>query len=294
MERKHSILIILAFIATYLIWGSTYLCNKILIAEIPPFLAAGIRFLLASVIIFIIYMVFTRNHRISRKKIKNAITAGTLFLTLGNGGVMWALQFVDSGYTALLISTQPLVLLILMYFHYGQKITLLSWVGVLFGVIGIYLLVNQNEIVTTNEQWMGIAVIFGCLLAWGYGSLFVRGAELPDNYFLNAAVQMLVGGATLFLISYLSGEGGIDIGALSDKAIWSMIYLVIFGSIVAFTAFNFLLKHVSPEKVSTNTYVNPIVAMFLGWYFLNEPISVQSIIAAFVLLLGVYFINSSK
>lgn len=293
MDRKHSLLIVLAFISTYIIWGSTYLCNKILIGEIPPFLAAGIRFLLASVVIFIIYVAFTRNHKLSARKIKNAITAGTLFLTLGNGGVMWALQFVDTGYTALLISTQPLVLLILMYIHYKQKITLLSWVGVVLGVIGIYLLVNQNEIVTTNDQWAGIAVIFGCLLAWGYGSLFVRSAELPDNYFLNAGVQMFVGGVSLLLFSFIIGEGGFDVATLSAKATWSLVYLVVFGSIVAFTAFNFLLKHVSPEKVSTNTYVNPIVAMFLGWYILNEPISMQSIIAALILLLGVYFINKS-
>jgi drug/metabolite transporter (DMT)-like permease len=270
------------------------MCNKILIAEIPPFLAAAIRFLLASVAIIILYFIFTRDHKLSRLKIKNAITAGTLFLTLGNGGVMWALQYVDSGYTALLISTQPLVLLILMYIHYKQRIGLLSWIGVLLGIIGIFLLVNQNEIVTSSDQWLGIAVIFGCLLAWGYGSLFVRNAELPENYFLNAGIQMFVGGISLLIISFLSREGGFKMNALSNAAIWSLVYLVIFGSIVAFTAFNFLLKHVSPEKVATNTYVNPIVAMFLGWYILNEIISLQSIIAAAVLLLGVYFINTSK
>jgi drug/metabolite transporter (DMT)-like permease len=257
-------------------------------------MAAGIRFFSASIIVFILSIFFIKKDQFNKIKIKNAIIAGTLFLTLGNGGVMWALQFVDSGFTALLISTQPLVLLVLMYFHYGQKIRFLSWIGVFFGLLGIYLLVNQSEIVAGKNQWLGILVIFGCLLAWGYGSLFVRKAELPENYFLNAGIQMFVGGSSLLIISFLIGEVGFNPMNISNRVWLSLAYLVIFGSIIAFTAFNFLLKHVSPEKVATNTYVNPVVAVILGWYVLGESLTLQTILAAVILLLGVYFINRSK
>ena len=132
------------------------------------------------------------------------------------------------------------------------------------------------------------------MLSWSYGSLFVGGAELPKNFFVNTGYQMLTSGFSLLIISLVLGEQWSSPVTWSTPVLWSMSLLIIFGSIVTFTAFNYLLRIVSPEKVATSSYVNPIIAMILGWYFLNEDITIQSAIASVVLLTGVYFINTKK
>tara|TARA_R110000744_G_scaffold357310_1_gene464120 strand:+ start:23 stop:466 length:444 start_codon:yes stop_codon:yes gene_type:complete len=132
------------------------------------------------------------------------------------------------------------------------------------------------------------------MLSWSYGSLFVGKADLPANFFVNTGYQMLSSGLSLLLISTLFGETWSSPTQWSTPVIWSMLLLIIFGSIVTFTAFNYLLRIVSPEKVATSSYVNPIIAMILGWYFLNEAITLQSAIASVILLTGVYFINTKK
>jgi drug/metabolite transporter (DMT)-like permease len=201
---------------------------------------------------------------------------------------------VDSGFAALEISAQPLVVLLMMRVLQGKKIQPMSLVGVVLGIIGIYLLVSQKQIVSQENSIAGIIMIFVCMLSWGYGSLFVGKADLPANYFVNTAYQMFFAGIMLAISSLLFGEVWTTPDTWSSKVQWSMILLILLGSIVAFTSFNYLLKVVSPEKVATSTYVNPIIALFLGWYFLNETITLQSLIAAAVLLTGVYFINTSK
>jgi len=293
-NSKNGVLIILAFFSIYVIWGSTYLLNKIAVTELPPFKIASIRFTSAGVIIFIIAKLMGISLAITRKQLFNAIIAGFLFLTFGNGVVVWALKYVDSGFTALEISAQPLVVLLLMRILQGKKIQTMSVIGVVFGIIGIYLLVSQKEIISQEGTMLGIIMIFACMLSWGYGSLFVAKADLPSNYFVNTGYQMLTGGVMLFIVSQLFGETWSLPADWSSPVQFSMIFLIIFGSIVAFTSFNYLLKAVSPEKVATSTYVNPIIALILGWYFLNEQITTQSIIAAVILLTGVYFINTRK
>ena len=293
-KSKNGVLIILAFFSIYVIWGSTYLLNKIAVTELPPFKIASIRFISAGVIIFIIAKLMGISLAITRKQLINAIIAGFLFLTFGNGVVVWALKYVDSGFTALEISAQPLVVLLLMRILEGKKIQTMSVIGVVLGIIGIYLLVSQKEIISQEGTILGIIMIFACMLSWGYGSLFVAKADLPSNYFVNTGYQMLTGGVMLFIVSQLFGETWSLPTEWSKPVQFSLIYLIIFGSIVAFTSFNYLLKAVSPEKVATSTYVNPIIALILGWYFLNEQITTQSIVAAVILLTGVYFINTKK
>ncbi len=287
-------LIVLAFLAIYFIWGSTYLFNRIVVREIPPFQLSGYRFIFASLIIFCMVFLSKRKKPITRIQIRNAGIAGILFLTLGNGGVVWALQYVDSGMTALLVSAQPLVLILLLRIHEKKTISYQSWIGVFLGIAGIYLLSNQNALIETKMQIIGLFVIFLCLIAWGYGSLFVSKADMPSSSFENSAYQMIIGGTSMILVSFLLGEPRVEWSTLSELTIYSMIFLVLFGSILAFTSFNFLLRHVSPEKVSTNTYVNPIVALFLGWIVLSEIITFQSIMATCILLTGVYFIHKGK
>lgn len=293
-DSKQKVLVITAFFSIYVIWGSTYLLNKIAVSELPPFKLASIRFMTAAVLIFIIAKLSGKSLAITKKQLINTFIAGFLFLTIGNGVVVWALKYVDSGFAALEISAQPLVVLILMRIFQGKKIKAMSVLGVCLGIVGIYLLVSQNLVVSQESSLMGMIMIFFCMISWASGSLFVGKADLPFNYFVNTGYQMLAGGFMLFLGSVIFREPWTWPNEWSEKVQWSMILLILFGSIVAFTAFNFLLKRVSPDKVATSTYVNPIIALLLGWYFLNEIITLQSVIAAAILLTGVYFINTKK
>ena len=293
-KSSNSALVILAFFAIYVIWGSTYLLNKIAVLELEPFMLAGCRFTVAGLCIFLLAKIMGISLSITKKQLWNTIIAGVLFLSIGNGFVVWALRYVDTGFAALEISAQPLIILILMRILQGKKIQPMSMVGVLLGILGIYLLVSQKQIIAQEESILGMVTIFFCLVCWAYASLFVAKADLPTNYFVNTGYQMFFAGIILGLMSLAFGEKWSSPLGWSTEVQVSMLLLVFLGSIVAFTSFNYLLKAVSPEKVATSTYVNPIVALMLGWYFLDEQITLQSIVAAVILLTGVYFINTKK
>lgn len=293
-QSQNTLLIVLAFFSIYVIWGSTYLLNKIAVGELPPFMLASIRFVSAGVLIFIVAKIIGISIKITRQQLINTTIAGFLFLTFGNGVVVWALKYVDSGFAALEISAQPLVILLLMRIHQGKKIQPMSYIGVILGSLGIYLLVSQEQVISQENSILGILMIFACMLSWGYGSIFVGKAELPSNFFINTGYQMLIGGLLLCIASLLFGEIWTLPNQWTSEVQISILLLILLGSIVAFTSFNYLLKIVSPEKVATSTYVNPIVALILGWYILNEQITLQSCLAAIILLTGVYFINTKK
>ena len=293
-RNKNKILIILAFFSIYGIWGSTYLLNKIAVTEIPAFSLAALRFLIAGVLILLIAKILKKPLQISKKQFLNATIAGFLFLVYGNGVFVWALNYIDSSFAALLASTQPLFVLILMRLIDGKKMQVKSIIGVVLGMIGMYLLVSQQGISTKEGSLLAIFVMFTCVLSWSYGSIFVSKADLPKNFFVSTGYQMISAGVLLLTISFGLQETWLLPTNWSFEAQLSVVGLILFGGIVAFTSFNFLLKNVSPEKVATSAYVNPIVAMILGWYVLDEQLSTQSIIASIVLLTGVYFITSRK
>jgi len=285
---------LLAFLSIYLIWGSTYLLNKIAVGQLEPFMLAGVRFLSASFLMFLIVKVSSKSLKVTLVQLKNAAIAGFLFLAIGNGVVVWALSYVDSGLAALTIASQPLIVLLLLWIIENKRIKLFSWVGVFVGLLGMYLLISQNQITSSPESLKGIIMIIGCVITWGYASIFVGKAELPKNYLVNSAYQMFFGSLWLILMSMIKQEHWISPDEWEINVKWSMLGLIIFGSIVAFTSFNYLLRTVSPEKVATSTYINPIVAMVLGYLVLKETISIQSVVAAVVLLTGVYFINMKR
>tara|TARA_B110001469_G_C9638093_1_gene320299 strand:+ start:2039 stop:2932 length:894 start_codon:yes stop_codon:yes gene_type:complete len=292
--NKNKILIILSFFSIYAIWGSTYLLNKIAVTEIPAFSLAALRFLTAGVLILVIAKILKKPLQISKKQFINAVIAGFLFLVYGNGVFVWALNYIDSSFAALLASTQPLFVLILMRLIDGKRLQVKSIIGVVLGMIGMYLLVSQQGVSAKEGSLIAILVTFTCVLSWSYGSIFVSKADLPKNFFVSTGYQMISAGVFLLAISFCLQETWISPVNWSFNAQLSVVGLILFGGIVAFTSFNFLLKNVSPEKVATSAYVNPIVAMVLGWYVLDEKLSTQSIIASVVLLTGVYFITSRK
>jgi len=231
----------------------------------------------------------------TKQQFLHASFAGFLFLTVGNGLMCWALQYVDSGFMSLIVATQPLVLLLMMWMLQGLTPNFMSIIGCFLGMLGMYLLLNQDAFDFNRNQIIGIGLCFVCLISWGYASLYVAKVDLPKSHFLNTAVQMLVGGILLLIISPFVEEVSLEkLSKVSSVSYWSMVYLIFFGSIITFTAFNYLLQKVSPEKVATSTYINPIVALFVGWYFREELVTMQSILAAGILFAGVYFINTER
>ena len=288
------LLIIVSFFAIYIIWGSTYVFNKIAVTELPPFFLASLRFIAAGLLIMIISKILNFKLAITKKQFLNSLIAGFLFLVYGNGVFVWALKYVDSGFAALLASTQPLFVLLLMRLIDRKPMQKKSIIGVLLGLIGMYLLVSQQEITSSEGSILGIFMIFTCVFSWSYGSVFVSKADLPKNFFVSTGYQMLFAGFMLLIGSMIFRETWVSPLIWSIEVQLSMLFLISFGGIAVFTAFNYLLKNVSPEKVATSAYVNPIIAMILGWYFLSEKLTLQSIIASIILLTGVYFITSRK
>ncbi len=288
------LLIIVSFFAVYVIWGSTYVFNKIAVTELPPFFLASMRFIAAGLLIMLISKILNFQLAITKKQFLNSLIAGFLFLVYGNGVFVWALKYVDSGFAALLASTQPLFVLLLMRLIDRKPMQKKSIIGVLLGLIGMYLLVSQQEITSSEGTVLGVFMIFTCVFSWSYGSVFVSKADLPKNFFVSTGYQMLIAGFMLLIGSIIFKETWVSPLTWSTEVQLSMLFLISFGGIAVFTAFNYLLKNVSPEKVATSAYVNPIIAMILGWYFLSEKLTLQSIIASIVLLTGVYFITSRK
>jgi len=264
------------------------------VAELSPLMLSGIRFTIAGALIFLIAVVMGISLKVTKKQCINSLIASFFFLAYGNGIMVWALQFVDSSFAALEASTQPIVILLMMRLWYGKRIQWKSIVGVAFGIVGMYLLVSQESITAQEGSLLGMIMIFTCIISWSIGSLFVAKAELPPNFFIATGYQMFFGGIMLLISSVVFGEQWSSPADWSLLVILCIVGLILFGSIAAFTSFNYLLKKVSTEKVATSAYVNPVIAVFLGWYVLDENLSLQAIIAAAILLLGVYFINSAK
>ncbi|MDG2436313.1 MAG: EamA family transporter, partial [Polaribacter sp.] len=274
--------------------NSTYLFNKIAVTELPPFFLASIRFFVAGILMSGLALLSKQKLAISKKQLSNSVIAAFFFMVYGNGVFVWALKFVDSGFGALLASTQPLFVLFLLKLIDRKPFQKKSLIGVALGMIGMYLLVSQVELRTSEGSLLGIFMILTCVLSWSYGSVFVSKADLPKSFMVSTGYQMLAASFILFIVSISLNEQWSSPLTWSTNVQISMLILIVFGGIFAFTAFNYLLKVVSPEKVSTSAYVNPVIALFMGWYFLDEVLSTQSVIASIVLLTGVYFITSRK
>ena len=292
--KNTKVITILSFLSIYIVWGSTYLFNKIAVTELAPFFLAGIRFSIAGLLMIVLALLFKQPLRISRKQVVNSIIASFLFMVYGNGVFVWALKYVDSGFGALIASTQPLFVLALMRLIDRKPLRKKSIIGILFGIFGMYLLVSQKELVTSEDTLLGIFMMLSCVLSWSYGSVFVSKADLPKSYLVTSGYQMIVAGIILAILSISIHEPWIAPVNWSNEVLLAMLILIVFGGLVAFTAFNYLLKTVSTEKVATSAYVNPVIALFMGWFFLNETLSAQSLVASGILLTGVYFITTRK
>ena len=285
-------LIIGAFATIYFVWGSTYLANYYALQAVPPFFMAGGRFFAAGTLVFVFELL--RGQPLpTRRQWGNALFMGVLFLAFGTGGVVYALQFVDTGITSLMVAFEPLIVVVLLWMLMGKRPGRKTWFGVFLGSAGMLLLVTQQSISADDRSVLGVLRVGVSLLAWALASIYISRVALPESKFQSSSIQMLGGGLALLAFGLIAGEySEVHLYNIDLRAGLSLLYLIFFGSILAFSAFNYLLQNVPADKVATSNYVNPVVALLLGWGVNQEIISAQSLLAAVVLLAGVFFINS--
>lgn len=288
-------LIIGAFAITYFVWGSTYLANYWAIDSLPPFGMCGVRFMLAGILLYGVSFLTGDKTMPTAKNWRNATFMGVMFLSIGVGGVVWAQQWVDTSMAALLVAFQPLLIMVLLWSFFSTRPPNKAFLGAGISIIGMGLLIGQPQLVAGKAEIIGLAVILLAILTWAFGMILNPRLDLGKNNFRSTAMQMITGGTIAMVFSIAIGEWkGWSFDQLSMKSILATSYLIIFGAIIAFSAFNYLMRNVSPEKAATSTYVNPVVATVLGAALNNEAVTLQSVIAGGILLTGVYFINSSK
>lgn len=283
----------LALGAIYVIWGSTYLAMRFAIETIPPFLMASTRYLTAGALLY----GWARLRGAPRPKLvhwRSAVLVGAFLLLVGNGGVAWAEQRVDSGLAALLISTEPIWIVLLVWLRSGRgRPNPRVIAGLLLGFTGLVMLVRPSG--SGSIDPVGAAALVLASLSWAWGSLYGQRAPFPDSPLAATGMQMLSGGALLLVASTLTGEPArFALSEVSLRSVLSVGYLIAFGAIVAFTAYVWLLRVAPPVLVSTYAYVNPVVAVFLGWAFAGEPLTAGTLIAAAVILAGVALISSAQ
>jgi drug/metabolite transporter (DMT)-like permease len=286
-----------ALIAVYIVWGSTYLAIRFTVETIPPFLSAGIRFLVSGAILYI----FSRlRGDPSPRKIewRSAAIIGLLLLLGGNGGLVWAEQRIPSGIASLFIATTPLWMVLIDSLRpNGVRANRLTWLGVIIGFIGIALLANPWQSHTDSPALdpIGMVVLVLAALSWSIGSLYSRKASLPSSSLLGTGMEMLTGAVGLFAFSAVVGEwSAFNPSAVSMKSLGGLIYLIIFGSFIGFVAYTWLLRNAPTPIVSTYAYVNPVVALLLGSVIANEQLDSQDIISALIILSGVVLITTAK
>jgi drug/metabolite transporter (DMT)-like permease len=286
--------LVAAFAAVYIIWGSTYLAIRYAVETIPPFLMAGSRFLCAGAILYL----WARLKGAERPKgihWRSTAIVGALLLVCGNGGVVWAEQHVPSALTALLIGTVPLWMILLDWIAFNRiRPTRPTLIGVVLGFAGIALLIDPTGL-RESADLIGELAIVAAGIAWAAGSLYARRATFPDSPLLATAMEMLAGGALLLVAGTLLGEWSqLDIGAISTPSIIALLYLIVFGALIAFTAYVWLLRVTAPAYVATYAYVNPVVAVILGWAVAGEEITVRTIAAAGIIVVAVVIITSFR
>jgi drug/metabolite transporter (DMT)-like permease len=279
----------IALVTVYIVWGSTYLAIRVVVeADIPPLLGMGVRFLSAGLLL-VGFLVAVRGRDALRVDRRGLLGAGVMGLTLllgGNGLVAVAEQTVPSGLAALIVGAVPLWFVLLRVAS-GERPRLLTWAGVLVGFAGIAAISLPRGGIEGVETW-GVALIIVASVSWALGSYLSPRLRLPKDPLVATTYEMLIGGALLLTAGSATGElGRIDATAVGADGWWALVYLVIVGSIMGYTAYVYLLSHAPLSLVGTYAYVNPVVAVFLGWLILSEPLTGVVIAGGLLVVLGV-------
>jgi drug/metabolite transporter (DMT)-like permease len=288
--------IIAAFASIYLVWGSTYLAIRYAIETIPPFVMGGIRFLVSGAMLYA-WARYRGAPSPTRLHWRNAAIAGAFLLLGGNGAVVWAEQFVPSGLTALLVSILPFWLVIIEWIRPPRRRPSgLVLVGLVLGFIGIIVLVGPGNVGGHGDiRPLGALVLILGSLSWAIGSFWSRDAKLPESGLLTTGMEMLAGGSLLLIVGVLSGElSHFNINQVSRDSTLGLLYLITFGSLIGFTSYIWLLDKVSPARLGTYAYVNPLVAVLLGWAIAGEKLSIRTGVAAAIVICAVALITSAR
>jgi drug/metabolite transporter (DMT)-like permease len=293
--KNEKIKIILAFLAIYIFWGSTYLANKYAIQVIPPFIMTGFRFTIAGSLL-LLFLMLKNEPFPSIKNWKNPLIVGGLMLFLGNGFIVLAQKEIPSGLTAILISITPLYIIILnRIINKNNKLKFIELIGILLGTFGVILLfydnINQN---ITGGNLLSMFIILLSSFAWASGALYSKYKSKESDSFMPIAQQMICGGLLLFLLATIKNEWSeLNIANISKESVLSVLYLIVFGSLIGYSSYIWLLKRCNPSLVSTNTFINPIIALVLGTIIANEPLSVHIVIASIVIITSLIIITVS-
>lgn len=282
----------LGLATVYLVWGSTYLAIRFAVVTIPPFLMAGTRFVVAGGILYG-WRRATGFPRPTAAQWRAAAVVGGLMLMVGNGGVTWAEQWVESGTTALMVASVPLWMVLLDWARPGGSPPAPSvWAGIVVGLLGVALLFGGPDLDPRHALgWVALVV---ASIAWAGGSLYSRSAVLPAPL-LATGMQMLAGGGMLLLVGVATGElEALDPTAVTLKSVVSLGYLVVAGSLLGYSAYVWLLRVTTPAVASTYAFVNPVVAVFLGWLLAGERITLRIILASAVIVSGVALITAIR
>lgn len=284
--------ILAAYLTVSLVWGSTYLAIRVGVQRFPPALFGGIRFLVAgSVLLLLALAIGGRLPRRARDWATSALV-GFLLLTVGNGLVVWAEQSVESGLTAILIVTGALWMALFDALIPGSEVrpTLRQAAGLLLGFTGTVLLIWGDGSSLGPTGLLGPLALVVASASWALGSIVSKRRPVETGPYMNAALQMLVGGGGLTLIGLLTGETGRV--AVSAAAVGAIAYLIVFGSLVAYTSYVYLLRHAAPTFIGTHVYVNTVVAVLLGWVVLDEHVTARTFVAMGVILSSVVWVRS--
>ena len=291
-SRAYSIQMGLAFAAIYIVWGSTYLAIRYAVETIPPLVTAGIRHSIAGAIM--LAWAYARGFRPTRANWIAGAVLGALFFLIGHGSLHWAEQYVGSGLAALLIATEPMFILVLAWALRQQKISLVSALGLGLGVLGVALLAGA-ELTVKGSSLLGLLAILAGSLSWSAGVVISPKLKLPDDALGRTALPTLCGAAMLLVAAGLTGEfHATHWASISTKSLLGLGYLIVFGSIVAFTSYTWLLQRCPPALVATHTYANPIVAVFLGWLLASEPLSTRIALASIAILGAIVLIRRGE
>ncbi len=268
----------------YVVWGSTFLAIAVVVRDLPPFLSMAIRHLAAGALLFAWVMLRRREREpLGWKQWRAAFVFGGALFLVGHGGLAWAQQDVPSGIAALLVGTIPLWFAILARIFMGERLGGRAFAGLVLGFAGLALLVDPSG--EEGAEPIGALVIVLGALGWSAGSIYSQRSALPKNTLLGAAMGMLAGGLLLATVS--AGRGEWDDATFSSDALLAIAYMVVVGSLIGFSAYVWLLKTVPASTVSTYAYVNPVIAVLLGWAFNDEVITGRTLVAGAAIVIGV-------
>lgn len=286
-------LVLSGLASIYLLWGSTYLGIRVAVATMPPFLLMGVRYVISGVVLLALVAGLRGLPalRLTRRQWLASAVIGVLLVAVGNGGVVWAEQTETSGIAAIMVSTIPLWMALIGRFWLGERLGVATIAGLALGFAGLVVLIGPDA--TRTGRLLALAALLAAALGWSAGSVYAKVGEVPADPLVASGAQMLLGGACGLVLAVVTGER-LDLGVVSVSSWFAFAYLIVFGSVIGYAIYAFLLKWASIPLVSTYAYVNPVVAVALGWLLLGERLTIRSVAGAAVVIAAVALIVGAQ